>query len=220
MPKLPDALPHGERTIGQTVAESMRAYGNDFWRILPLGLPLAIADQLGGHSAGVQTAVYWLLTPLFVAAYVWACSLLLDATPTRAAWIVAVLVYLPFPILRALYILPGLAWFAFIGLAVPAAMLEGLPVRRALARGRELGLASLGHALGSLSALVIVVGLAAQALQVILQGQSDAGLRLAVFVSDMALSPLLFVGGALLYRDQAARVRTAGADLADAPLES
>jgi len=36
--------------------------------------------------------------------------------------LLALLVYLPFPALRALYLIPGLAWFAFIGLAVPVAM--------------------------------------------------------------------------------------------------
>jgi len=40
--ELPPPLPAGERTVGQLVAESIRAYGNQFWRSLALGLPLAL----------------------------------------------------------------------------------------------------------------------------------------------------------------------------------
>ena len=42
--------------------------------------------------------------------------------------------------------LPGIAWFALVGLAVPAAMTEDLGVRAALRRGLELGRADFAHA--------------------------------------------------------------------------
>jgi hypothetical protein len=209
VPELPAALPHAERTVGQLIAESIRAYGASFWRILPLGLPLAIADQLSiGQSAGVrvQMVVFWALAPLFIAAYVYACSLVLERRPNRVAILAAILIYLPFPALRAVYILPGLAWLALLGLAVPAAMVEGLRFREALVRGRQLGAADYAHALGSLAAVVIVVGIAENTLSALLHTQGDTGQRLAVFLSDLVLSPLLFVGAALLYLDQAARV--------------
>ena len=51
-----------------------------------------------------------------------------------------------------------MAWLALIGLAVPAAMVERLGFRDALKRGRRLGTADYVHALGSLAALVVVVG--------------------------------------------------------------
>ena len=207
MRELPAALPPGERTVGQLVAESIRAYGARFWRVLPLGLPLAIVDQASvRQSLGVQVLVFLAATPLFVAAYLWACRLLLDARPTRTAVVVATLVYLPFPVLRAVYILPGLAWLALMGLAVPAAMVEQKRFRDALQRGRRLGLADYPHALGSLAALVIVVGIAANTLSALLHSQGSNGQRVAVFLSDLVLSPLLYLGGALLYADQAARV--------------
>ncbi|MGH3001438.1 MAG: hypothetical protein ACRDM1_02010 [Gaiellaceae bacterium] len=207
MPDLPAPLPPGERTVGQLIAETIRAYGHRFWRTLPLGVPVAIADQLSVRQpSGMQMLVYWALTPLFVAAFVWACSEVHERRPSRAAIVAAVLIYLPFPALRALFILPGIAWFAFIGLAVPAAMVEGLDLRGALERGRRLGVADYVHALGSLAALVIVVGIAADTLSALLHTQGDNGQRVAVFLSDLVLSPLLFVGGALLYLDQAARV--------------
>jgi hypothetical protein len=215
MRDLPAALPPDRRTVGQLVAETIRAYGNDFWRVLPLGLPLAIADQASvRQSLGVQMVVYWALLPLFVGGYLWACARVLRARPTLVAAGVATLIWLPFPALRAAFVLPALAWLAFIGLAVPAAMVERLRFRSALIRGRELGTADFVHALGSLATLVIVVGVAANTLSAVLHTQGDNGQRAAVFLSDLVLSPLLFVGGALLYVDQAARaVRSADADL-------
>lgn len=207
MPELPPPLPPGERTVGQLVAETIRAYGARFWPALPLGLPLAVADQLSvRQTLSVQALVFWAATPLFVAGYLWACRLVLDARITRAAVLAAVLVYLPFPALRAIYILPAVAWFALIGLSVPAAMVERLGFRDALVRGRRLGAADYAHALGSLAALVVVVGIAGNVLGALLHSQGSTGQRVALFLSDIVLGPLLFVGGALLYRDQAARV--------------
>lgn len=214
MPELPPPLPPDQRTVGQVIAESIRFYGANFWRVLPLGIPLAAVDQVSiRQSLGVQIVLFWIATPLFVAGYLWACRLLLDAQPTVTAAAVAVLIWLPFPALRSLYVLPAVAWLAFVGLAVPAAMKERLGFRDALVRGRQLGVADYVHALGSLAALVIVVGVADNALSALLHTQSGAGERFALALSDLVLSPLLFVGGALLYVDQAARVRSRHADL-------
>ena len=207
MPELPAALPPAERTVGQLVAETIRAYGHDFWRALPLGLPLALTDQVSvRQTIAVQILVYWAALPFFVAGYLWGCRLVLRTSPNVVAVGVAALVWLPFPMLRSVFILPGLAWLAFIGLAVPAAMVERLGFREALVRGRTLGTADFAHALGSLAALVVVVGVAASVLSALLHSQGDNGQRVAVFLSDLILSPLLFLGGALLYVDQAARV--------------
>jgi hypothetical protein len=211
--ELPPPLPPGERTVGQVIAETIRTYGDRFWRVLPLGIPVAIVDQLSVREhPGIQMLVWWAATPLFVAAYLYACSLVLDARPNRTAIALAVLIYLPFPALRALFILPGIAWFALIGLAVPAAMVEGLRFRDALVRGRQLAVADYAHALGSLAALVIVVGIAANTLSALLHSQGDNGQRLASALSDLVLSPMLFLGAALLYLDQSARV---GSDASD-----
>ncbi len=207
MPDLPEPLPPDQRTVGQLIAETIRAYGNRFWPALLLGIPVALADQFSVRQhADVQMFIYWAATPLFVAAYMRAVNMLYGAAPTRAAVAVAVLIYLPFPALRAVFILPGLAWFAFIGLAVPAAMIEKLSFREALVRGRRLGVADYVHSLGSLAALVVVVGVADSALSALLHTQSDNGVRVALFLADLVLSPLLFLGSALLYTDQAARV--------------
>ena len=207
MPSLPTPLPPAERTVGQLVAETIRAYGGHFWLALPLGLPLAVVDQFSvHHGAGHQRLVYWSATPGIVAAYLLACWIVLRRPPTRAAVAVALLVYLPFPALRSIYVLPAVAWFAFIGLAVPAAMVENLGFRASLIRGRQLGVADYAHSLGALAALVVVVGVSAEALSALLHTQGDNGQRVAVFLSELVLSPLLYLGGALLYLDQAARV--------------
>ena len=211
MRELPAPLPPEDRTVGQLVAETIRAYGHDFWRVLPLGLPLAVTNQVAGSFAiAGQAVVFVAALPLFVAGYVWACRLVLRASPTAVAVAVAALVWVPFPFLRAIYLLPGLAWLALMGLAVPAAMVERLSFRDALVRGRQLGTVDYVHALGAIAALVIVVGVSQTTLEALLQTQGDNGKRLALFLSDLVVSPLLFLGGALLYVDQAARaVRSA-----------
>ena len=43
----PAALPPGQRTVGQLVAESIRFYGARFWAVIPLGVPLAVLDVVG-----------------------------------------------------------------------------------------------------------------------------------------------------------------------------
>jgi hypothetical protein len=193
--------------VGQFVGETIRAYGDNFWRALPLGLPLAIADQFSAHAhQAVQILVFLAVGPLIVLAYVRACAIVLQVRPTVLAVLVATLIYLPFPALRAVVVLPGIAWFAFIGLAVPAALVEGTSFRDSLVRGRQLGMTDYVHALGSLAILVLVVGLGDAALTAALRTQGDSSQRVALFVADLVLTPMLYLGGAMLYVDQAARV--------------
>jgi hypothetical protein len=207
MRDLPPPLPPAERTVGQLVGETIRAYGNSFLRLLPLGLPVAVADQLSIHRGSpIQALVFWAVGPFVALAYLYACSHIYRVPMTRGAYFLALLIYAPFPALRALFILPGIAWFAFIGLAVPASVVERLRFRDALVRGRELGLADYVHALGSLATLALVVGIAETTLTALLHSQGDSSARVALFLADVVLSPLLFLGGALLYDDQAARV--------------
>ena len=102
-------------------------------------MPVAAADQLSvRQDQRDQMLVYWALTPVFVVGFLWACVLVHTKRPKRSAYAVALLIYLPFPALRALYLLPGVAWFAFIGLAVPAATVETLRFRAALIRALSL----------------------------------------------------------------------------------
>jgi len=208
----PEALPPGERTVGQLVAESIRLYGQRFWSVIPLGLVFAGIDLVGfGRSVAVQTLALWAFTPVFAAAYVRACAIATGARPSRQAavnaFLVAVIVFLPFPVLVRLYVLPGIALFALLGLGVPAALVEGLGVRAALRRGLQLGRADAVHAVAGLATLALVFGVSRYALLVLLHTQGNQTQDVAAVLSDLVLSPLLFIGSGLLYVDQAARVK-------------
>jgi hypothetical protein len=189
----PQPLPPAERTVGQVVAETIRLYGDNFWRVLPLGLV-------------VQALVLAAATPVVTGAFLAACTIALGARPTLTAFGVGCVVFLPVAGLTLVYVLPGLAWLALFGLAVPAAMVERLGPRAALVRGIRLGTADFVHALGSIATLVILFGLTRVMLAIVLQTQGDNELRIALFLADLVVSPIVFLGAALLYVDQAARV--------------
>jgi hypothetical protein len=211
--ELPPPLPPETRTVGQLIGESMRLYGKRFWVSLALGVPLAAATQLSlGRSADTQTLVLFGLTPLIAAAYVFACRLTLGAKPTVTAYVCAVLVFAPVPFLVRVFVLPAVAWLALFGLAIPAAMVERLGFRAALRRGRELAFADFAHAVGSLAALVIVVVISVVTMTTLLRSLGDNGQRVAHLLADLVASPLLYLGAALLYLDQSARV---GSDASD-----
>jgi len=224
MPELPPPLPPETRTVGQLVAETIRAYGANFWRALPLGLPLAVMAQvIYGYGFTTQVELLCLAAPLTSAAYVAATLLVLDARPPTGvivrAYLVGILVWLPAPILLRFFILPAVAWLSLFGLAVPAILNEQIGFRDALARARRLAAADFVHAMGSLCTLVIVFVLSAAVLGVLLQGQGSNTLRVAGFLAVLVLSPLLYLGGALLYFDQAARVGSRRARLESKPKE-
>ena len=203
----PAALPPAERTVGQLVAESIRFYGEHFWPVLALGIPFLIIDVLSlGTSVTTQTLVAWAIGPLVCAAYVRACMLATGSFWSWRAYLVALIVYVPFPVLVRIYVLPGIVWFGLIGLAVPAMLAESnLGIGDALRRGLQLGRADAAHAIGGLATLCIVYGVCRGALLVLLHTQGDQAQKVAIVISDVVLSPLLYVGGALLYIDQTAR---------------
>jgi hypothetical protein len=207
----PAALPPGRRTIGQLVAESIRLYGSRFWAVIPLGVPLAAEHAASlGQSTSVQTLLIWAFGPLLTAAYVYACALTSVERPPRRALVTAYLagfiVFLPFPILLRVYVLPALAFFGLLGLAVPAAVYERLDLRAALRRGWQLGRADVVHAIGGMATLALVYGVSRLALLVLLHTQAQQAQDVAGVLADLVLSPLLFIGATLLYVDQAARV--------------
>jgi hypothetical protein len=205
--ELPPPAPPAERTVGQLIAETIRAYGNTFLRALPLGLPLAAITQVTvDREINTQVALLSLGAPFFSAAYVAAVRLLSGARPTLVAFVVGMLVWLPAPVLLRAFILPSLAWLALFGLAVPAAMIERTGFRDSLARARRLALADFVHALGSLCALVLVFAVTALMLGVLLHDQGANAVRLASFLAVLVLSPMLYLGATLLYFDQAARL--------------
>jgi hypothetical protein len=182
-----------------------------------------MAQVIYGYGFTTQVELLCLAAPLTSAAYLAAVLTVFDVRPPTQvlvrAYLVGVLVWLPAPILLRLYILPAVAWLALFGLAVPAIVQEQLGFRDALARARRLATADFVHALGSLCTLVIVFVLSAAVLGVLLQGQGSNTLRVAGFLAVLVLSPLLYLGGALLYFDQAARVGSRRARLESKPKE-
>jgi hypothetical protein len=211
---LPPALPPEERTVGQLVAESIHLYRRRFWRALLLGVPVAALDQVAaGHSLRAQTAIVWAFGPALTAAFVGASLLALGRrVPLRnllVAMAAGVIVFLPAPVLLRVYVLPLVLWFALVGLAVPAAVVEGLGLRRALRRGVELARADYLHAAGAVATAVIVYFLSRLVLVVLLHSQADAAARVSVALADLVLSPILFLVPALVYFDQAARAALA-----------
>jgi len=88
---------------------------------------------------------------------------------------------------------------------VPATVNEGLGFREAFRRGTVLARADFIHVLGGLATLAIVAFLTQTVLFFLLRGAGDAALWVALFLADLVISPVFFLGAALLYEDQKAR---------------
>lgn len=209
----PPALPPATRTVGQVVAEALKLYGSRFWVALPLGLPLAIADPLAfDRPLAERTALIVALSPLFSVAYVWACALESGTRPSRRTWVVAAvvgtLVFLPAAATLGWFVLLAVAWLGLAGWAVPAIVHEGLGLADGLRRGIDLGRADLGHAIGGVATLVLLYGITRGALAWLLREQAENTVQMSVLLADVVVSPVIFLGSALLYRDLAARVGT------------
>jgi hypothetical protein len=208
VPPLPPPLPPAERTVGQLVGEAIRLYGRRFWASLALGIGPAVL------SAFSRTVDYW--TAIFLVAtvggvvltisYVGAVAIAAER-PIRIVppLLAGILVFVPFPFLIRVFILPGLAWLAAFGLAVPVLALEPRGFVDGFRRAFALARADFVHALGSLATLAIVVALTQGMLIFVLRGFGDQALAAASFIASLVVSPLLFLGAALLYYDQAAR---------------
>ena len=204
----PQALPPESRPVGQLVGEAIRAYGRRFWPCLALGVSLAAINQISaGHRVPVQALVLAAGAPFLTASYIGACAILFPGRPRRrwTALAAGTLVFVPAAFLSLLYVLPAVAWLAFLGFVVPAAAVEGLPLGRVFRRSVELARADTVHAIGGIATFVLVFGLTRGVLILLLRNQSDIADRAAVFLADLVISPILFLGPALLYTDQAAR---------------
>ena len=199
--------------MGQLVAESVRFYGAHFWRSLLLGIPPA--------AVGVGLALlhgpwfWWFLfvlaagAPLLTVSYVGASVLVHqpDPDPQRllraffAGWVVL----LPVPFLYAVLVLPAVAWLALVGLVVPVVLVEERSLRESCRRAIALARVDYVHALGALATLVITSFLTATVLFFLLRSAGESARTVAAFLALLVISPVLFLGAALLYHDQAAR---------------
>jgi hypothetical protein len=208
---LPPPLPPASRTVGQVVAEAIALYRSHVAWALALGLPVALVDQVITNGSVVERiALLAAASPAFSLAYAAACALREGGRPPLATWVVAVLVgvvtFLPAAFFFGWFVILAILWLGLAGHAVPAVMAERLGVVAALRRTFVLGRADYVHAAGSFAALALLFGLSRSALGLLLRSQADATVRVAIFLADIVLSPLLFLGAAIVYVDLEARL--------------
>lgn len=213
---LPPPLPPETRTVGQLVAETLKLYGDNLWTSLALGISLTVINQItAGHDTLFQVLVLAAGAPLMAASFTAASAIVGGVRPRTEdavrAVVVGSIVFVPAAFLTLLFVLPAVAWLALVGLVVPVLVLEHLGVSAALRRAIQLARADFIHALGSLATLTVLFALVKLTLVLLLRDLGDAGERAALGLADLVMSPLLFLGGALLYVDQAARVRSSPA---------
>ena len=203
--------------MGQLVAESINLYRRRFWPSLALGLGPAAGAVGLTLVPGYWTLLFGLTVFAFLmtVSYVRGVVVATGPAPRNALLVggaVGYFLFVPALFLYSLFILPAVLWLGLFGLAVPAAVLERVGFREALRRGYRLGRADYVHAAGSLATLVIVAFLTATVLFFLLRGASELERSIAAFLSLLVISPILFLGAALLYFYQAARDTTRRSD--------
>jgi hypothetical protein len=214
---LPPPLPPETRTVGQLVAEALRLYGARFWPSLALGIGPALLGTAAAELDGpTRVLVVVGAGPVLLSAsYAGAVAVLRPIGRGRYVAValgVGFIAFLPLCVSR-LWIFPGiyllvLGWLAFVGLGVPAALVERRGFADSLRRGTELARADYVHALGSLATLVITIFLTGLVLFFALREASDQALRVAGLLALLVLAPVFMLGAAVLYVDQAARVES------------
>jgi hypothetical protein len=207
---LPPPLPPETRTVGQLVAETLRLYSDNLWRSLSLGTSLLLINQVSaGRETRVQVLILAAGAPLMAASYAGAAAIVGKVRPDAATFaravVVGALVFIPAAFLSVFFVLPAVAWLAFFGLVVPVLVIERPRIGAAFLRALQLARADYLHALASLATLVILFGLLKLMLALLLRDLGDSGERAALGLADLVMSPMLFLGSALLYVDQAAR---------------
>jgi hypothetical protein len=211
----PQALPPAERTVGQVVAESIKLYGAGFFPSLLLGIPAAAIVALAAwvHGAGQVVAILVAGSLLSAAALAGAVRLAHPEAGRRAVSALAAGVVAFAPVLAArVVVFPGiyllaLVWLAGTIFSVPAILVEGVSLRQSFRRSLRLMRADAVHAVGALATLTIVIVVTALVLTFLLRGFGNQGIRVAALIALLVLTPLFFLGSAVLYADQAARVR-------------
>jgi hypothetical protein len=212
---LPPPLPPAERPAGQVVGEAIRAYSAHWARAIVLGLAVALWWVLPGivddAGVGYRVATIPIGALLLAAAYVGAVALVEShSIPLAGPLAAGFVVFVVFQFLLVFFVLPAIAWLAAVGLVVPIVALEERSYVAAVRRAFALFRADVVHALGSLAALTIVVVAATAAMAFILRDFGDQAVTAASFIAWMIVSPVFFLGAALLYHDQAARLDSAG----------
>ena len=171
---------------------------------------LAWSNSSGTGRLGLVLAAALLISASYVGAVALVTGAPLRSRSALRAYGIGVLVFLPFPVLVTIFVLPGLAWLALVGLAVPAALVERLGVRAALVRGYRLARADFVHVLGGLATLALVVVISQFSLYFVLREFAENTRLAAAALASLVVSPLVFLGSAILYVDQKARLDSRG----------
>jgi hypothetical protein len=213
-------------TVGEVFAEAARAYGERIWAAFGLGAVTAAAFLLA-------LAVHPLISVVFVAlAFTagWAAATrLVVGDSFSGAWahvaahapvllVLTVVASIPFSLAlsQLVLILLAVAWLAFMGFAIPVAVVEsgesqrfidelGFQLRRSIALARAEYL----HAVGVIAALVIAYILVGILLIATLRGVAGNSGVAAVAIAQVVLAPFFFLGLAVLYFEQRARAEAA-----------
>jgi hypothetical protein len=209
---LPPPLPPAQRTVGQLVGEAIRAYGARFWQGVVLGIPVVLANALVWRQSADDFGLALLPPTAILISFSYLLAVgRVNGVSIRSrrgalAYVLAVVIFLPVPLFVAVFILPGLIWLSLFGLAVPAVLVEGLGMRAALARGLALARADFIHVLGGLATLALVVVISQFSLYFVLREYADNTRMIAAALAALVVSPVVFLGSALLYVDQVARL--------------
>lgn len=215
MPPLPAPLPPDERPVGQLVGEAIRLYGRRFTPALALGAaPAAFTLGVAALDGVARFAFAFAAGPVLLASALVGATLLasdVERPQIVSALVAAVPAFLPF-IAARVFLFPGayllaVAWFALVGLAAPAALIEGRGAADSLRRAVKLARADFVHAMGAVAALAIIIALSIFLLFFLLAGFGDQTLGVAALLAIVVTGPLFFLGAALLYFDQEARER-------------
>jgi hypothetical protein len=211
----PEDVSPAERTVGQLIADSIRLYGSAFWRGVLIAIPATAFTVGAAFIDGTAGLVYGLVVGPFALglSYLWASVVATGGrhAPGRAL-LAGAIAFLPLAVSRVavftgIYFF-ALGWFALVGLAVPAVLVENRPLVEALRRGVELARADFAHAFGTIAALAIVVVVSILSLSLAIAAFGAQSISISAVLAVVVMSPLFFLGCGLLYLDQKARLES------------
>jgi hypothetical protein len=209
----PQKISPADRTVGQLIAESIRLYGDNFWRGLLIALPATAFTVGASFLDGAVKIVYGVVVgPLALGlSFLWAAVVATGgrSAPGRAL-LAGAIAFLPLAASRVavftgVYFV-ALAWFALVALSVPTVLVEDRPLLSALRRGIQLARADFVHAFGTVAALAILAIVSIFSLSLLLAGFGAQSIAISAVLAVVVLSPVFFLGSALLYLDQEARL--------------
>ena len=210
--------------LGELLAETVRLYGERLWAAAGIGAFLAGAILLIGLVSHLLVAIF-IVAPAVTVCWAVAARIALG-DPAAEAWAqvgvrapvllpLTLVVSVPFVlgVVDVLILFFSVAWIAFVGFAIPVAMVERAPdgtswfgqIGFALTRATDLARVEFLHVLGVSAALAVIYALFGPFLGALLTGFGDNGGLAARALSNGVLGPFFFLGLSLLYFEQRAR---------------